>query len=434
MKKALLAVIAIFALIVSLVAGLQAIKYAKAAGLKITVPDDYPTITAALGAASRGATIFVRNGTYEMSMLSIYKSVSIVGEDANTTIIKNTDAPPWKPNSQGSLPNVYAIKIMVDGVKISGFTFSSTYSGGIAILTKSDETEITNNVVEMTGGIIIEGNLNIIKQNAIKTSIQCNGSYNRITENAVNSSLGGKISLQGSFNNIAGNLAQSIVMDSAYSNTVSNNTCHFFKVGEYGHDSSHNIIYGNRIEGPNSGGVALGAGRNNVFHSNYIADFEADDMHSAVALGSAVGVARNNVFYHNNFVNNSKHAGYPWNTLGRGNSWDNGEEGNYWSGFNNTDSNYDGIGDMPYIIDENNTDRYPLMLPFNIEHGTVQLPQATSPPFFTVTKTADPSIYETPELVMLRNIAVPAGLAVGAILLSYIVIKRGKSKQTKIAD
>jgi hypothetical protein len=43
------------------------------------------------------------------------------------------------------------------------------------------------------------------------------------------------------------------------------------------------------------------------------------------------------------------------------NFWDNGSEGNYWSNYNGTDANRDGIGDTPYIIEVNSTDRYPLM-------------------------------------------------------------------------
>jgi len=45
------------------------------------------------------------------------------------------------------------------------------------------------------------------------------------------------------------------------------------------------------------------------------------------------------------------------------NTWDHGypSGGNYWSNYNGTDSDGDGIGDTPYIIDENNQDRYPLM-------------------------------------------------------------------------
>ena len=36
-------------------------------------------------------------------------------------------------------------------------------------------------------------------------------------------------------------------------------------------------------------------------------------------------------------------------------------EGNYWSEYNGTDSNQDGIGDTPYTINANNIDHYPLM-------------------------------------------------------------------------
>ena len=40
--------------------------------------------------------------------------------------------------------------------------------------------------------------------------------------------------------------------------------------------------------------------------------------------------------------------------------WDNGNVGNFWSDYNGTDSNSDGIGDTPYVIDVLNMDRYPL--------------------------------------------------------------------------
>ncbi len=42
-------------------------------------------------------------------------------------------------------------------------------------------------------------------------------------------------------------------------------------------------------------------------------------------------------------------------------NWDDGKEGNFWSDYNGTDSNYDGLGDTPYIIDSLNRDRYPLL-------------------------------------------------------------------------
>jgi parallel beta-helix repeat protein len=64
-----------------------------------------------------------------------------------------------------------------------------------------------------------------------------------------------------------------------------------------------------------------------------------------------------NLIYHNNFIGTTSMIG----TNGSTNTWDNGYEGNYWSDYAGTDSDGDGIGDTPYVIDSNNQDNYPLM-------------------------------------------------------------------------
>jgi nitrous oxidase accessory protein NosD len=60
-------------------------------------------------------------------------------------------------------------------------------------------------------------------------------------------------------------------------------------------------------------------------------------------------------------------------------TWDNGSIGNYWSDYlkkypNASEIGNTGIGDTPYVIDANNVDNYPLMVPFQ------QLPAPTPHP------------------------------------------------------
>jgi parallel beta-helix repeat protein len=73
-----------------------------------------------------------------------------------------------------------------------------------------------------------------------------------------------------------------------------------------------------------------------------------------------------NIIYNNNFINN-EHRVYGSEEAASTTQWDNGypSGGNYWSDYNGTDSDGDGIGDTPYVcIIENKTmftDKYPLM-------------------------------------------------------------------------
>jgi parallel beta-helix repeat protein len=80
-------------------------------------------------------------------------------------------------------------------------------------------------------------------------------------------------------------------------------------------------------------------------------------------IGIEIIYSKNNTIFHNNFeINNSSVAiiGSYFNT------WDDGATGNHWSDYNGTDANHDNIGDTPYVIDANNSDRYPLMPPYII--------------------------------------------------------------------
>jgi nitrous oxidase accessory protein len=59
----------------------------------------------------------------------------------------------------------------------------------------------------------------------------------------------------------------------------------------------------------------------------------------------------------NAFLSNNRKA----HDRGHNNRWDDGRKGNYWSDYLGKDANGDGIGDTPYAVVPNGSDRFPLM-------------------------------------------------------------------------
>jgi parallel beta-helix repeat protein len=120
--------------------------------------------------------------------------------------------------------------------------------------------------------------------------------------------------------------------------------------------ANNNTIFRNLI----TGGISfLGSNYNIIVGNTFLGNVWGIYLHQSY----------NNSFYDNSFINNTEHVHdniwdqpyYPW--LLSINFWDNGTTGNYWSSYNGTDNNGDGIGDTPYVIDQNNQDNYPLMEP-----------------------------------------------------------------------
>jgi parallel beta-helix repeat protein len=94
----------------------------------------------------------------------------------------------------------------------------------------------------------------------------------------------------------------------------------------------------------------------------------------------------NNTIFSNNFVNNNQSifedphelVGTMFGPLpAHFESVNTTFDGNYWSGYLGEDSNFDGIGDTPYIIFENYTDVNPLMHPVVIDEKTGNIKEAT---------------------------------------------------------
>lgn len=230
------------------------------------------------------------------------------------------------------------VKVNADNVKISGFTIQNSIPLG---------NGIENGIyVSFSNNITISGN--IFLYNGISICL-FHSSNNRIDDNIVLSYLVEGIAL----------------LENCYFNTISGNKIDYgrpeglYRTGiGLSWSSSANVISGNTILN-NYGGIAVFQSQSNkIIGNNLINNY----------IGISLQFSGNTV-YHNNFINNDHGA------IGDKNTWDNGAEGNYWSDYNGTDMNGDGIGDTPYIINGKNQDNYPLMAPwselrvFNVSWG-----------------------------------------------------------------
>jgi parallel beta-helix repeat protein len=116
---------------------------------------------------------------------------------------------------------------------------------------------------------------------------------------------------------------------------------------------------------------------NNTKYGVWLEDSLNNNLSKIIITNNEVGIqleeAYNNTIHNNQLINNTYQVFNLWST----NTWDNGypSGGNYWSDYTGVDlksgpnqnqPGSDGIGDTPYVIDGNNTDRYPLMNSFVI--------------------------------------------------------------------
>jgi parallel beta-helix repeat protein len=134
-----------------------------------------------------------------------------------------------------------------------------------------------------------------------------------------------------------------------YGNLIENNNYHGIRI-EY---ASHNMIVNNRIVNNRGYGILFADSGDNLVIGNTVKQNFLD----GITLGDNCW---NNTIFYNNFIDNSENA-----VDKTGNTWDNGSSGNYWSDYNGSDNDDDGIGDIPYQIPGNmSQDMYPLMKPY----------------------------------------------------------------------
>lgn len=276
-----------------------------------------------IGIVEADETIFIRvDGSIEgidniQRMGNIYK---FTGTIVNQSIVVEKD------------------DIVVDG---AGYTLQGTGDGtGIGLNGRSNVTIKNVKITNFRYGIMLMSSSNNILADNNAYSNTWAGIQFGFSSN--NNTISG--------NNIANNSEDGIALYSSSFNTISwnNITSHNRDGVAFYSWSNNNTLSGNTITNSSDDGVRLDISSFNTVSGNNI----TNNAHGLFLWSS------NHKIYHNNFINNTNDAGsFEQNT------WDDGypSGGNYWSSYTGTDSNGDGIGDTPYIIDENNQDNYPFI-------------------------------------------------------------------------
>lgn len=145
--------------------------------------------------------------------------------------------------------------------------------------------------------------------------------------------------------------------------TVKNLNVNWFNIGIYIRTTNNTVI--NNGVTDNIVGILLSGSANNIT-LNYIRDnrqglfFGFEQVNgSSFNIPSDIKVSENSFLY--NEMQLSGCVCKVYNFTEARHAWDYDNRGNYWSDYNGTDANGDGIGDTYYIIDPLNYDRYPFI-------------------------------------------------------------------------
>ncbi|HEC77113.1 MAG TPA: hypothetical protein ENI33_07650, partial [Thermoplasmatales archaeon] len=300
---------------------------------------NYSKIQHAIDNASNGDTIFVYSGIYYENVV-INKSISLIGEDRNTTIIDG--------NNSGDV-----VYINANNANISNFTMrnSGNFYSGIKMY-YSLFNSIHNCIISNNGkGVHLDSSsYNIISYCNIYSNNYYQGIY---AENSDNNTI--------SYCEIYSNPYDDIMLDSADYNQIYN--CNLSDSGDgirilY---SYYNEIYDCIISDNDYGILPYFAENNQIYNCNIL---------NNTVYGVYNFYSTDNVFFLNNFIGNAENvysvnSNNLWNSTQPMDYLYNGSSytsylGNYWDDYTGTDTNGDGIGETSYNVNGDN-DYYPLV-------------------------------------------------------------------------
>ena len=447
-------IIALF-LVLALVASSTAVFLPVSAESRtIVVPDDYPTISLAIENALAGDTVFVKKGIYHELTLEINKSLSLIGEKVEGTTL-NLNPPLveafilrnwlWIPTS--------AIIINADDVKLQGFSINiprADYGYGGGLDANGDRIEIINNKIANNSVYLSGSSINIVNNsiasalevigssqtianNTIGDNLKIHGSFNQIFANNMNNSYYfSGIQLNGSNNVIIKNSFSTMTAESSNSNIICENTLARLVLDHLGSGCSHNTVTKNLVTGNGkiNDGIQVQSGSNNTISANSIRNCEYGLRIESETMQTIV--------YLNNFFNNSEQPVTCSNLIQ--NRFDNGIKGNYYDNYKGTDGNGDGIGDSPYTIQEIHWDEdlqrditvvyfqdsFPLMIPFDINSASIQLPDWASASLNSMLG------HQTSEPFPIIWLTATLGVTAAIVCISFIVYFKKRNHSRKV--
>ena len=293
---------------------------------------------------------------------------------------------------------------------------------------------VTDQILEgaEVGQIILENCLNMTVRNYDLSNIVKVGIQLLCTNSSQISNYKGSIRLENSFyNRITRSSCVEIALDSSSNNTITRNSITNSEGLGYSSGialgySHYNTITENNITQNELNCISLQSSNHNLITYNdltysaqglrFVASSENTVYSNNIAYNHHLGIhmngGHNNLIFQNNFIY-SFAGGYDSRYI-----WDNGTIGNYWSNYNGTDENKDGIGDAPYSFRTNsymglgdtvNTDNFPLMKP-PVDLETIpEFPNADEP-----TPTA-----ESLTLLLVAVASITAVIGVAGLLIYY---------------
>ncbi|MBS3815940.1 MAG: PQQ-binding-like beta-propeller repeat protein [Candidatus Thermoplasmatota archaeon] len=293
--------------------------------------------------AVNGSTVYVKNGTYNESVV-VNKSIDLIGENRQNTTINGTGAE-------------RVVEISSDRVNMTGFTVKNGTRSGIYI--SGDHTDLRKNIVEYIIGQDGSGADNGDGGYGIYLTSVSNCTIN---DNIIRNIRGGNSGESGG----NGGVAYGIFLNSVFNCTINdNNMIRDLKGGEgtnhggdafgiYIYDSQNNTLSSSSLGSINGGpgeiysdGTGSGVFLYSSDHNRLIrSDLKRNDYAVRILDSS------DNTFYHNNFVNSSIQHIFSSDDSPSNNTWTDGDgTGSYWDDYNGSDNGGsnrtpgDGIGD-----------------------------------------------------------------------------------------